>query len=77
MKAFINDFRETVERSAAVLMELSEADSARRPAPGKWSPKEIIGHLIDILEQGFKSWVCFAKSLYSPARYTGTVHLRY
>ncbi len=29
------------------LIALSETESAARPAPDKWSPKEIIGHLID------------------------------
>ena len=29
------------------LLALTEDESAARPAPGKWSPKEIIGHLID------------------------------
>ena len=26
---------------------MSSADAARRPGAGKWSPKEIVGHLID------------------------------
>ncbi len=30
-----------------VLTALSEEEAARQPAPGKWSPKEILGHLID------------------------------
>lgn len=29
------------------LLALDDAATARRPAPGKWSPREIIGHLID------------------------------
>ena len=29
------------------LAAISEADAARRPAPGRWAPKEILGHLID------------------------------
>jgi hypothetical protein len=29
------------------LRDISDERAARRPAPGKWSPKEIIGHLID------------------------------
>jgi hypothetical protein len=41
------DLRRTVEASATALLAISEADSAVRPAPRKWSPKEIIGHLID------------------------------
>ncbi len=27
--------------------QLDEQAAAQRPAPGKWSPKEIVGHLID------------------------------
>jgi len=29
------------------LYRLQEADAARARAPGKWSPKEVLGHLID------------------------------
>jgi hypothetical protein len=45
--AFLADFRDTVDESAARLLSLSSTEAAARPAPGKWSPKEIIGHLID------------------------------
>jgi len=45
--AFLADFRNTVDRAAARLLALSSAQAAARPAPGKWSPKEVIGHLID------------------------------
>lgn len=36
-----------VRRVAPALVALDDAATARRPAPGKWSPREIIGHLID------------------------------
>jgi hypothetical protein len=29
------------------LRGLDDATASKRPAPGKWSPKEILGHLID------------------------------
>ena len=45
--AFLADFRDTVDRSAERLLALSDAEAATRSAPGKWSPKEIVGHLID------------------------------
>lgn len=45
--AFLADFRDTVDASAARLLEMSSAQASERPAPGAWSPKEIIGHLID------------------------------
>lgn len=47
MDAWIADFRRTVDRAHEQLSEMTEAQSAIAPAPGKWSPKEIIGHLID------------------------------
>lgn len=41
------ELSDAVVRAAARLRQMPE-DSARvRPAPGKWSPIEIIGHLID------------------------------
>jgi hypothetical protein len=45
--AFLDDFRRTVDRAAERLLAVSDADAGRSPAPGKWSQKEIIGHLID------------------------------
>ena len=45
--AFLADFRQTVDRAAGLLLLISDRDAAVRPAPGKWSPKEIVGHLID------------------------------
>jgi DinB superfamily len=44
---FAEDLRMTVARAAAALAAIVDEDAARRPAPGKWSAKEIIGHLID------------------------------
>ena len=44
---FLADFRQTVDSAADRLLNLSDDEAASRPAPGKWSRKEIIGHLID------------------------------
>ena len=45
--AFLEDFRRTVDTASVRLLVFSENEAARRPAPTKWSKKEIIGHLID------------------------------
>lgn len=37
----------SVERAVPRLRQLSDDDAAQPPAPGKWSPKEVLGHLID------------------------------
>jgi hypothetical protein len=47
MTDYITDLRETVERTALELEAISDAMAGVRPGPGRWSPKEIIGHLID------------------------------
>jgi hypothetical protein len=38
---------EATERSAVAFLAIAPEVAARRPAPGKWSIKEIVGHLID------------------------------
>ena len=37
-----------IDRTAAVLGALSERDALKRYAPGKWSVKEVAGHLADV-----------------------------
>ncbi|MFT4603486.1 MAG: hypothetical protein ACI9W4_000200 [Rhodothermales bacterium] len=37
----------TAQSAAAKLREMSDAVAGSRPAPDKWCPKEILGHLID------------------------------
>ena len=39
--------RQAVERATPRLLALGDAAASVPPAPGKWSPKEVIGHLID------------------------------
>jgi hypothetical protein len=45
--AYADDLVGTVNRAARALCALSEERSAARPAPDKWSPREIVGHLVD------------------------------
>jgi hypothetical protein len=47
MNDALEDFRLTIENAAERLLSLSESQSEERRAAGKWSPKEIVGHLID------------------------------
>ena len=46
MKSVANDLL-SVLRVAERLREIDEATASVRPEPGKWSNKEILGHLID------------------------------
>jgi hypothetical protein len=51
------DLRRTVEHAAEALLRLTEEEAARRPAPGKWSPKEVVGHLIDSASNNHERFV--------------------
>lgn len=44
---FLNDFGETIETASTRLLEISGERSAVPRVQGKWSRKQIIGHLID------------------------------
>jgi DinB family protein len=44
---FLESFRTTVTRSAERMLAISDRDAAVPRAPGHWSRKEIVGHLID------------------------------
>jgi hypothetical protein len=46
MDQFLADFRQTIEDGRTRLLAMT-ADDARIGAPGMWSPKQIVGHLID------------------------------
>ena len=39
--------RGDVETATRLLLGLGDSVSELRPAPGKWSPREILGHLVD------------------------------
>src|SRR5262245_8935590 len=41
------ELRRTIDAALPVLQSLSEADAETPRAPGKWTPKQVIGHLID------------------------------
>lgn len=47
MKQVAQNLLDAVNAARPRLLLLGETEAALKPAPGKWSPKEIIGHLID------------------------------
>lgn len=46
-REFLNGFRHTLDSAATDLKQISEQQSSIPRSDGKWSSKEIIGHLID------------------------------
>ena len=57
MEDFIEDFRRTVEESAARMLSMTEEESRVPRAEGKWSAKEIVGHLIDSASNNHQRFV--------------------
>lgn len=47
MQDVTKNLEEIVRETLPKLRAMTAQDAERRPAPGKWSKKEILGHLID------------------------------
>jgi hypothetical protein len=46
-----------VDRAAPSLLAIGDAASRHRPAPGEWSAREIVGHLIDSASNNHQRFV--------------------
>ncbi len=57
MQDFLEDFRTTIDVAAKQLLKISPEKSQVPRAQGKWSPKEIIGHLIDSASNNHQRFV--------------------
>jgi Protein of unknown function (DUF664). len=49
--------RAAIATASPRLAAISDADAAKPPAPGKWSPKQVIGHLIDSASNNHQRFV--------------------
>jgi hypothetical protein len=47
MSGYVAALRGAIEKSTPLLERMTDESTSRRPAPGKWSPREIVGHLIE------------------------------
>jgi hypothetical protein len=57
MQDYVSELREAVERAVPRLLSLSDEASVRPLSPGKWSAREIIGHLIDSASNNHQRFV--------------------
>jgi hypothetical protein len=57
MPAVADRLRNAVEAAYPRLASISDSDAATPPAPGKWSPKQVIGHLIDSASNNHQRFV--------------------
>lgn len=67
-EAVLEDFTRTIEDASARLLSIPDAEVAARRAEGKWSAKELIGHLIDSASNNHQRFVRaqFGESLVFP-----------
>ncbi len=57
MQEFLDGFRQTINTASEQLLKISAEQSQLPRAAGKWSPKEIIGHLIDSASNNHQRFV--------------------
>jgi hypothetical protein len=57
MQDVLEDFVRTVEEAAARLLSLTEGQASVPLAEGKWSAKEVVGHLIDSASNNHQRFV--------------------
>jgi DinB family protein len=57
MLEYARELVESVDRAVPVLRALGDDGSVRHPAPGKWSPREVVGHLIDSASNNHQRFV--------------------
>jgi len=57
MPPYASDLLTIVDETTPALLALGDEASGRRRAPGKWSPREIVGHLIDSASNNHQRFV--------------------
>ena len=57
VQGYVGDLRDAVERATPFLRQMSEEESKRPLKPGKWCPREVIGHLIDSASNNHQRFV--------------------
>jgi hypothetical protein len=55
--AYARRLVDALQRATPALLALDDVATSRRPAPGKWSPREIIGHLVDSASNNHQRFV--------------------
>jgi hypothetical protein len=54
---YVAELARTVDAAVPALRAIADDASGRHPAPGKWSPREIVGHLIDSASNNHQRFV--------------------
>jgi hypothetical protein len=57
MQQVVKDLRAVVTKAAGQMRQVGESDASQPPAPGEWSNKQIVGHLIDSASNNHQRFV--------------------
>ena len=57
MNKLLTEFAATLQSTPKRLVDIADADAEQKPAPGRWSKKEILGHLIDSASNNHQRFV--------------------
>ena len=57
MKAIAQELREIIDRATPLLSRIPDDRAAIPREPGKWSPREVLGHLIDSASNNHQRFV--------------------
>jgi hypothetical protein len=57
MSDYVVELRAAIEKAVPLLGQMTDERSRLRPAPGKWCPREVIGHLIDSASNNHQRFV--------------------
>src|SRR5712671_405250 len=57
MSGYVAELRGAIEEFTSLLERMSDEETRKRPRPGKWCPREIIGHLIDSASNNHQRFV--------------------
>lgn len=57
MQDIIDRLEQIIGKYPSLLMEITETEFAAKPFPHKWSKKEILGHLIDSVQNNIRRFV--------------------
>src|SRR6187431_1026620 len=57
MQGYVSSLRSAIARSTPALLAMSDRQNLARPGEGKWSPREVIGHLVDSASNNHQRFV--------------------
>jgi len=57
MPEYVQELRDAIKEFNPFLERMSDEATRKKPAPGKWCPREIIGHLIDSASNNHQRFV--------------------